>query len=185
MMKSVLYETYKDTVVPELVKRRGYKNIMEVPRLTKIVINSGVGTSKDREVLSAAVETLSVITGQKPVVTKARRSISNFKLREGMNVGTCVTLRRGVMYNFLYRLINIALPRVRDFRGVSPKSFDGAGNYSFGLTDQSVFTEIDLDKIKHTLGMDITLVTTAKTDDEARELLTLIGMPFASENQED
>ena len=182
MMKSVLCDRYKTEVVPELIKRRGYKNVMEVPRLLKIVVNSGVGTAKDREVLTAATETLAAITGQKPVVTKARRSISNFKLREGMNVGTCVTLRRGVMYNFLNRLINIALPRVRDFRGVPATSFDGAGNYTFGLSDQSVFTEIDLDKIKHTLGMDITLVTTAKTDDEARELLTLIGMPFATGN---
>ena len=178
MMKSVLYETYKSQVVPQLMKSRGYSNLMEVPRLQKIVINSGVGTAKDREVMQSAVDTLAAITGQKPVITKSRKSISNFKLREGMSVGTTVTLRRGQMYNFLYRLVSIALPRVRDFRGVPRKAFDGAGNYTFGLSEQSVFTEVDLDRIKHTVGMNITFVTTAKTDDEARELLTLLGMPF-------
>jgi large subunit ribosomal protein L5 len=160
------------------MKSRAYGNVMEVPRLQKIVINSGVGTAKDREVMQSAVDTLTAITGQKPVITKSRKSISNFKLREGMSVGTTVTLRRGQMYNFLYRLVSIALPRVRDFRGVPRKAFDGAGNYTFGLSDQSVFTEVDLDRIKHTVGMNITFVTTAKTDDEARELLTLLGMPF-------
>ena len=180
MMKSVLYETYKTQVAPQLMKARGYGNVMEVPRLQKIVINSGVGTAKDREVMQCAVDTLAAITGQKPVITKSRKSISNFKLREGMNVGACVTLRRGPMYNFLYRLIGIVLPRVRDFRGVPKQAFDGAGNYTFGLTDQSVFTEVDLDKAKHTIGMNITLVTTAKTDDEARELLALLGMPFSN-----
>lgn len=178
MMKSVLYETYKNQVVPQLLKSRGYGNVMQVPRLEKIVINSGVGTAKDREVMQSAVDTLAAISGQKPVITKSRKSISNFKLREGMSVGTCVTLRRGQMYNFLYRLINVALPRVRDFRGVPKRAFDGAGNYTFGLTDQSVFPEVDLDKTKHTIGMDITFVTTARTDDEARELFTLLGMPF-------
>ena len=178
MMKSVLYETYKNTIVPELMRQRGYGNALQVPRLVKIVVNSGVGTGKEREVLQSAVETLGAITGQKPVITKARKSISNFKLRDGMPVGTSVTLRSGIMYNFLYRLINVALPRVRDFRGVPKKAFDGAGNYTFGLNDQSVFTEIDLDKIKHTVGMNITLVTTATTDEEARELLRLLGMPF-------
>jgi large subunit ribosomal protein L5 len=178
MMKSVLYETYKSQIVPQLMKSRAYGNVMEVPRLQKIVINSGVGTAKDREVMQSAVDTLTAITGQKPVITKSRKSISNFKLREGMSVGTTVTLRRGQMYNFLYRLVSIALPRVRDFRGVPRKAFDGAGNYTFGLSDQSVFTEVDLDRIKHTVGMNITFVTTAKTDDEARELLTLLGMPF-------
>jgi len=153
---------------------------MQVPRISKIVVNTGVGTDKDREVLQAAVDTIASITGQKPVITKSRLNISNFKLRKGMAVGASVTLRRGVMYNFLNRLINIVLPRVRDFRGVSPKAFDGAGNYNFGITDQSVFTEIDLDKVKHTIGMNISIVTTAKTDDEARELLALLGMPFAN-----
>ena len=153
---------------------------MQVPRISKIVVNTGVGTDKDREVLQAAVDTIASITGQKPVITKSRLNISNFKLRKGMAVGASVTLRRGVMYNFLNRLINIVLPRVRDFRGVSPKAFDGAGNYNFGITDQSVFTEIDLDKVKHTIGMNISIVTTAKTDDEARDLLALLGMPFAN-----
>jgi large subunit ribosomal protein L5 len=180
MITSTLYDHYKEQVLPELVKKRGYKNPLEAPRLVKIVVNTGVGTDKDREVLNSAVETLSAITGQKPVVTKARKSISNFKLREGMSVGACVTLRRGAMYNFLNRLVCIALPRVRDFRGIPANAFDGAGNYSFGLTDQSVFTEIDLDKIKHTIGMNITVVTTAKTDDEARDLLAMLGMPFAT-----
>jgi large subunit ribosomal protein L5 len=178
MITSVLYEKYKNDVVPQMMASRGYGNIMQVPRLQKIVINSGVGTAKDREVLQSATETLAAISGQKPVITKSRKSISNFKLREGMNVGTMVTLRRGVMYNFMYRLIAIAMPRVRDFRGVPKRAFDGAGNYTFGLSDQSVFPEVDLDRIKHTIGMDISFVTTARTDDEARELLTLLGMPF-------
>ena len=179
-MESVLYETYKNEIVPALKQKRGYTNPMEIPKLVKIVINTGVKTDKDREVMTAAVDTLAAITGQKPVITKSRMNISNFKLRKGMAVGACVTLRRGAMYNFLYRLINIVLPRVRDFRGISPKSFDGVGNYNFGLSEQSVFTEIDLDKIKHSIGMNITIVTTARTDDEARDLLTLMGMPFAN-----
>ncbi len=178
MITSVLYEKYKTEVVPQLMTSRGYRNVMQVPRLEKIVVSTGVGTAKDREVLQSATETLAVITGQKPVVTKSRKSISNFKLRAGMNVGAMVTLRRGMMYNFLYRLITIAIPRVRDFRGVPKRAFDGFGNYTFGLADQSVFPEVDLDKIKHTIGMNITFVTTARTDDEARELLTLLGLPF-------
>ncbi|MBR4675416.1 MAG: 50S ribosomal protein L5 [Victivallales bacterium] len=179
-MKSVLYETYKNEIVPALKEKRGYTNPMQIPKLVKIVVNTGVKTDKDREVMTAAVETLGAITGQKPVITKSRMNISNFKLRKGMAVGACVTLRRDVMYNFLYKLINIVLPRVRDFRGISPKSFDGVGNYNFGLSEQSVFTEIDLDKIKHTIGMNITIVTTARTDDEARDLLSMMGMPFAN-----
>ncbi|MBQ9366186.1 MAG: 50S ribosomal protein L5 [Victivallales bacterium] len=179
-MKSVLYETYKKEIVPALKEKRGYTNPMQIPKLVKIVVNTGVKTDKDREVMTAAVETLGAITGQKPVITKSRMNISNFKLRKGMAVGACVTLRRDVMYNFLYKLINIVLPRVRDFRGISPKSFDGVGNYNFGLSEQSVFTEIDLDKIKHTIGMNITIVTTARTDDEARDLLSMMGMPFAN-----
>ena len=179
-MESVLYETYKNEIVPALKQKRGYTNPMQIPKLVKIVINTGVKTDKDREVMTAAVDTLAAISGQKPIITKSRMNISNFKLRKGMAVGACVTLRRGAMYNFLYRLINIVLPRVRDFRGISPKSFDGVGNYNFGLSEQSVFTEIDLDKIKHSIGMNITIVTTARTDDEARDLLTLMGMPFAN-----
>lgn len=179
-MNSVLYETYKNEIVPALKQKRGYTNPMQIPKLVKIVINTGVKTDKDREVMTAAVDTLAAITGQKPIITKSRMNISNFKLRKGMAVGACVTLRRGTMYNFLYKLINIVLPRVRDFRGISPKSFDGVGNYNFGLSEQSVFTEIDLDKIKHVIGMNITIVTTARTDDEARDLLTMMGMPFAN-----
>ena len=179
-MNSVLYETYKNEIVPALKQKRGYTNPMQIPKLVKIVINTGVKTDKDREVMTAAVETLAAISGQKPVITKSRMNISNFKLRKGMAVGACVTLRRGAMYNFLYKLINIVLPRVRDFRGISPKSFDGVGNYNFGLSEQSVFTEIDLDKIKHSIGMNITIVTSARTDDEARDLLTMMGMPFAN-----
>lgn len=180
MISSALFEQYKSSVAPQMKEKRGYKNSMEIPRISKIVVNTGVGTDKDREVMQTAVDTIASITGQKPVITKSRLNISNFKLRKGMAVGASVTLRRGVMYNFLNRLINVVLPRVRDFRGVSPKAFDGAGNYNFGVTDQSVFTEIDLDKIKHTIGMNITIVTTAKTDDEARDLLALMGMPFAN-----
>ena len=179
-MKSVLYETYKKEIVPALKEKRGYTNPMQIPKLVKIVVNTGVGSDKDREVLTAACDTLAAVTGQKPVITKSRMNISNFKLRKGMAVGACVTLRRGVMYNFLYKLINVVLPRVRDFRGISPKSFDGVGNYNFGLSDQSVFTEIDLDKVKHTIGMNITIVTSARTDDEARDLLSMMGMPFAN-----
>jgi large subunit ribosomal protein L5 len=180
MMKSVLQDYYTETVVPQLREKRGYKNSLQIPGLSKIVVNSGVSTARDREVLTEALETIGAITGQRPVTTKARKSISNFKLREGMPVGVAVTLRGGAMYNFLYRLISVVLPRVRDFRGVPGKAFDGAGNYTFGLTDQSVFTEIDLDKVKHTIGMSITVVTTASTDEEAKELLALLGMPFAS-----
>lgn len=180
MSKSPMYEQYHKDVVPQLMKSRGYKNLLQVPRLSKIVVNTGISTAREREVIEEAMSTLGTITGQRPVTTKARVSISNFKLREGMSVGVCVTLRREMMYNFLYRLINVVLPRVRDFRGVSVKSFDGAGNYNFGLPDQSVFTEIDLDKVKNTIGMNITIVTTARTDDEARELLALLGMPFGS-----
>ncbi len=180
MIKSVLSDFYKNEAVPKLMEKRGYRSPFQVPRLEKIVINSGVGTDKDKEVMQSVITSLSVITGQKPVVTKARKSISNFKLRAGMDVGCSVTLRRGAMYNFMYRLVNVALPRVRDFRGVPGKAFDGAGNYTFGINDQSVFTEVDLDKIKHTIGMNITFVTTAKSDEEARDLLAILGMPFAN-----
>ena len=173
------YKKYQDEVVPALKANHGYKNPMEVPKVVKVVLNSGVSPDKDRETLNEVVDTLSRITGQKAVITKTTKNISQFKLRAGMNVGASVTLRRDRMYNFLYRLVNIVLPRVRDFRGVPTKSFDGAGNYTFGLTEQSVFTEIDMDKAKHTVGMNITIVTTAKTDDEARDLLALLGMPFA------
>jgi len=180
MGKTSLEKTYREEIVGQLMEKRGYANSLQVPRLEKVVVNTGVSTAREREALREAVDTLGVVTGQRAVITKARKSVSNFKLREGMEVGARVTLRGDLMYNFLYRLINVALPRVRDFRGVPPKSFDGAGNYNLGLTDQSVFTEIDLDKVKHTIGMDIAIVTTAKTDEEARDLLGLLGMPFGS-----
>jgi len=180
MAKSVLAKHYEGEVVSRLIKDRGYANRYQVPRLVKVVVNSGVGTAQEREVLQEAQDTLATITGQRPIVTRAKKSISNFKLREGMPVGVCVTLRGARMYNFLYRLVNVVLPRVRDFRGVPGKAFDGAGNYSMGLSEQSVFTEIDLDKAKHTIGMNICIVTTAGTDEEARALLTLLGMPFSN-----
>ncbi len=180
MITNSLFKHYQEDVVPQLREKRGYKNAMEIPKLVKVVLNSGVGTDKDRETMQEVVDTLGKITGQKPVITKTTKNISNFKLRAGMSVGVAVTLRREKMYNFLYRLMNIVLPRVRDFRGIPAKAFDGAGNYTFGLADQSVFTEIDMDKAKHNVGMNITIVTTAKTDDEARDLLSLLGMPFAT-----
>lgn len=178
MPRTYLSEYYRTQVVPQLMEKRGYKNLLKVPRVTKVVVNTGVGTARDADAMKEATSTLATITGQRPIITKASKSISNFKLRQGMAVGACVTLRREIMYNFLHRLLYIALPRVRDFRGVSLKAFDGAGNYSMGLTDQSMFTEIDMDKVKHTVGMNIAIVTTAATDDEARDLLRMLGMPF-------
>ena len=179
-MASVLYETYKNDVAPRLVKKNGYTNKLQVPRLTKVVINTGISTDREKEVQQEAVRTLSTITGQKQMLTKTKKNISNFKLREGATVGCCVTLRGVRMYDFLYRLINIVLPRVRDFRGISPKGFDGAGNYTMGMKEQNVFPEIDPDKIKHTIGMNISVVTTARTDAEAKDLLTMLGMPFSN-----
>jgi large subunit ribosomal protein L5 len=158
-----------------------YKSIMEVPRLEKIVVNMGVGDAKDNpKFLESAVEELAAITGQKPIVTKAKKSVAAFKLRQGMNVGAKVTLRGDRMYEFYDRLVNVALPRVRDFRGVSEKSFDGRGNYALGIKEQLIFPEIDYDKVEKVRGMDIIIVTTARTDEEARELLRLMGMPFSS-----
>jgi len=185
METSALHNYYLKEVVPQpkaaTEKKTGKApNVMEIPRVQKIVLSTGVRSDKDKEVMTLAAETLGTITGQKAVITKSTKNISNFKLRKGMAVGSCVTLRREMMWNFLYRLINIVLPRVRDFRGVSPKSFDGVGNYNFGLNDQSVFPEIDLDKVKHTIGMNICIVTSAKNDDDARTLLSLLGMPFAN-----
>ena len=175
---SVLYETYKETIRPQLKEKRGYGNIHEVAGLSKIVLSTGIGTSQHRDLFDETVQLYMDITGQKPVITKARKAIAGFKLREGNNVGVSVTLRRQRMYDFLYRLVNVALPRVRDFRGVPTKSFDGNGNYSLGINDQSIFTEVNLDNMKNTIGMNICIVTTAKTDEEARELLTMLGMPF-------
>ncbi|MGF1609999.1 MAG: 50S ribosomal protein L5 [Kiloniellales bacterium] len=178
-MKPRLQEQFETQVKPAMMQQFGYTNAMQVPRLEKIVVNMGVGEGvQDQKKVAAAAGELALITGQKPIVTKARKSVSNFKLREGMAVGCKVTLRRNHMYEFLDRLINVALPRVRDFRGLPPKSFDGRGNYSMGLKEQIVFPEIDYDKIDGIRGMDIIIVTTARTDDEARALLKSFDMPF-------
>jgi large subunit ribosomal protein L5 len=174
-----LKDMYYNEVVAGMTKKFGYKNVMEVPKLDKIVINMGVGEAKENaKLLESAVKDLEIITGQKPVITKAKKSIANFKLREGMSIGCKVTLRGEKMYEFADRLINLALPRVRDFRGVNPNAFDGRGNYSLGIKEQLIFPEIEYDKVDKVRGMDIVFVTTAKTDEEARELLTLFGMPF-------
>jgi len=174
-----LQEKYKKEVVPALMDKFGYKNIMQAPKLEKIVINMGVGEAKDNpKVLESAVNDLTIITGQKPVLTRAKKSIANFKLRENMAIGCKVTLRKQYMYEFADKLMNVALPRVRDFSGVSDKSFDGRGNYSLGIKEQLIFPEIEYDKIDKVRGMDIVFVTTANTDEEAKELLRLFGMPF-------
>ena len=174
-----LYEKYTNEVVPQLMKDFSYKSIMEVPKIEKVVVNIGVGDAiSNSKLLDEAVEELAAITGQAPVVTKAKKSIANFKLREGMPIGCKVTLRGDKMYEFLDRLVNLALPRVRDFRGVSADSFDGRGNYALGIKEQIIFPEIEYDKIDKVRGMDVIIVTTAKTDEEARELLRLFNMPF-------
>ena len=174
-----LKDYYKETVVPYLMNRFNYKNIMAVPKIEKVVINMGVGDAiQNPDLLKAAVNDLMIISGQKPVVTKAKKSISNFKLRKGMSIGCMVTLRGNRMYEFLDKLLNVALFRIRDFRGVSPKSFDGRGNYTLGIKEQLIFPEIEYDKVVKVRGMDITIVTTAKTDEEAYELLKALGMPF-------
>ena len=176
---SRLKDLYKSEIVDAMVKKFGYKNIMEVPKLDKIVINMGVGEAKDNsKVLETAVKELETITGQKVVTTKAKNSVANFKSREGMPIGCKVTLRGEKMYEFLDRLVNLALPRVRDFRGVNSASFDGRGNYALGIKEQIIFPEIEYDKIDKVRGMDVIVVTTAKTDEEARELLRLFNMPF-------
>nr|WP_300820589.1 50S ribosomal protein L5 [uncultured Acetatifactor sp.] len=177
-----LKETYYETIVDAMTKKFGYKNVMEVPKLEKIVINMGIGEAKENpKVLENAVSDMEIITGQKAVLTKAKKSIANFKIREGMNIGCKTTLRGEKMYEFLDRLVNLALPRVRDFRGVNPNAFDGRGNYALGIKEQFIFPEIEYDKIDKTRGMDVIIVTTAKTDEEARELLTLFNMPFAKQ----
>lgn len=177
---SRLKTMYNDEIVDAMIKKFGYKNVMEVPKLDKIVVNMGVGEAKENaKVLESAARDLEIITGQKAVVTKAKKSIANFKIREGMAIGCKVTLRGEKMYNFLDRLVNLALPRVRDFRGVNPNSFDGRGNYSLGIKEQLIFPEIEYDKVDKVRGMDVICVTTAKTDEEARELLRLFNMPFA------
>ena len=175
-----LKDIYNSEIRDAMIKKFGYKNIMEVPKLEKIVINMGVGEAKENaKVLDSAVRDMEIISGQHAVVTKARKSVSNFKIREGMPIGCKVTLRGEKMYDFADRLINLALPRVRDFRGVNPNSFDGRGNYALGLREQLIFPEIEYDKVDKTRGMDIIFVTTAKTDEEAKELLRLFNMPFA------
>ena len=173
-------EKYTSEIAPALQKKFGYKSVMQIPKLDKIVINVGCGEARDNsKVLDAVMKDLSQITGQKPVVCKAKKSVANFKLREGMTIGAKVTLRGDRMYEFLDRFFNLALPRVRDFRGINPDSFDGRGNYSMGVREQLIFPEIEYDKIDAVRGMDICFVTTANTDEEARELLTLLGAPFA------
>ena len=176
---SRLKEVYQNEIVDAMIKKFGYKNIMEVPKLDKVVINMGVGEAKDNaKVLESAVKDMETITGQKAVLTRAKNSVANFKIREGMSIGCKTTLRGEKMYDFVDRLINLALPRVRDFRGVNPNAFDGRGNYALGIKEQLIFPEIEYDKIDKVRGMDVIFVTTAKTDEEARELLRLFNMPF-------
>src|SRR5713101_2903911 len=178
-MKSRLYNRYMTEVRPALIEKRKYQNVHQVPKLEKIVVNMGVSASLEKGAIDDAARDLSLITGRKAVVSKSRKSIANFKLREGQPIGCRVTLRRDIMYEFFDRLVATALPRIRDFRGLSIRSFDGRGNYSLGVGDQTIFPEIDLDKIKRQQGMDITIVTSARTNDEALDLLKLMGMPFA------
>ena len=176
---SELKEQYKNKVVKAMTEKFGYKSVMQVPKLSKIVINIGLGDTRENpKALENAIKELAQITGQKPIITKAKKSIAAFKIREGVDIGCKVTLRSDKMYDFAYRLYNVALPRVRDFRGVSSDSFDGRGNYSMGLKEQLIFPEIEYDKVDKVRGMDIVFVTTAETDEEAKELLKLLGMPF-------
>jgi large subunit ribosomal protein L5 len=173
---------YDETIVKAMTEKFGYKNHMEVPKIEKIVLNMGVGeATQDKKKVTTAAEEMELIAGQKPVITKAKKSIATFKLREGMPIGAKVTMRRERMYEFLDRLVTIAMPRIRDFRGLNPKSFDGRGNYAFGIKEQIIFPEINYDRIEKVRGMDIIVTTTAKTDDEARELLRLFGFPFPAE----
>ena len=181
-MSTRLKEIYQNEIVDALMKKFGYKNVMQVPKIEKVVINMGIGEAKENvKILDAAASDLQTITGQKPVITKAKKSIANFKIREGMPIGCKVTLRGDRMYEFVDRLINLALPRVRDFRGVNPNAFDGRGNYALGIKEQLIFPEIEYDKIDKIRGMDIIFVTTARTDEEARELLAQFNMPFAKQ----
>ena len=176
-----LKKKYQDEVAPALMQKFGYKSPMQIPRLDKIVVNCGCGEARDNsKVLEAVVSDLTTITGQKAIITKAKKSVANFKLREGMNIGAHVTLRGDRMWEFLDRLFNVALPRVRDFRGINPNAFDGRGNYAMGIKEQLIFPEIEYDKIDKIRGMDIVITTTARTDEEAKELLTLVGAPFAT-----
>jgi large subunit ribosomal protein L5 len=179
-MKPRLYQKYVEEVIPALKAKYGYTNPHQVPRLVKIVVNMGVSAELEKTAVDDAARDLALITGRKPAINRARHSVANFKLRKGQPIGCRVTLRREVMYEFLDRLVAAALPRIRDFRGLSPRSFDGRGNYTFGIADQTIFPEIDLDKIKRHQGMDITFVTSARTDAEAYDLLRLLGVPFAA-----
>jgi large subunit ribosomal protein L5 len=184
-MQAELYKEYRERVVPALRETLGYKNALQVPKVDKVVVNTCIpAQSSDlKQALEDAKKELSLITGQRPAETKSKKSISNFKLRKGMAIGAKVTLRGDRMYEFLERLIKMALPRIRDFRGISPKAFDGQGNYTLGVPDQSIFPEVDLDKIKHNVGFDITIVTTAKTNEEAKALLIELGIPFSDKKQ--
>jgi len=179
-MKPRLYQKYIEEIVPALREKYGYTNPHQIPRLVKIVVNMGVSAELEKTAVDDAARDLALITGRKPAINRARHSVANFKLRKGQPIGCRVTLRREVMYEFFDRLVSAALPRIRDFRGLSPRSFDGRGNYTFGIADQTIFPEIDLDKIKRHQGMDITFVTSARTDAEAYDLLRLLGMPFAA-----
>ena len=184
-MKAELYKEYRERVTPALTKALGYKNVLQVPKVDKVVVNTCIpAQSADlKQALEDAKKELSLVTGQKPAETKSKKSISNFKLRKGQAIGAKVTLRGDRMYEFLERLIKMALPRIRDFRGISPKAFDGQGNYTLGVPDQSIFPEVDLDKIKRNVGFDITIVTTAKTNEEAKALLIELGIPFSDKKQ--
>ncbi|NLW90608.1 MAG: 50S ribosomal protein L5 [Syntrophomonadaceae bacterium] len=176
---SRMYTLYKDEITPKLMEKFQYKNVMQVPKIERVVVNIGVGEAiQNPKALDGAVSDLTIITGQKPVITRAKKSIAGFKLREGMPIGCKVTLRGKMMYEFLDRLINLSLPRVRDFRGISPQAFDGRGNFALGIKEQTIFPEIDYDKIDKIRGMEVVIVTTAKTDEEGRELLRGMGMPF-------
>ena len=178
-MKPRFYTKYQEEVRPALREARGYQNVHEIPGIEKIVLHMGVDATLEKSALDDAVADMAVIAGRKPVIDKARKSVANFKLREGQSIGCHVTLRRDAMWEFLDRLTTAALPRIRDFRGINPRGFDGQGNYSMGVSDQSIFPEIELDKVKRTQGMDITIVTSARTNDEAKDLLTRMGLPFA------
>ena len=179
-METNLYDRYKSVIIPAMANRFSYKNTMQVPRIEKVIVNMGVGrATQDSKLIDGAIADLTAITGQKPSIRRSKKAISNFKLRQGMAIGCMVTLRRIRMYEFLQRLIEFALPQVRDFRGLSEKSFDGRGNYSLGIREQIIFPEIDYDSIDQERGMDVTIVTSAKTDEESRELLSLMGVPFA------
>ena len=178
-MKARLYKKYVDEVVPALKAKHNFKNVHQIPHFVKIVVNMGVSASLEKGAIEDAAKDLMMLTGRKPVISKSRKAIANFKLRENQPIGCHVTLRRDVMYEFFDRLVAAALPRIRDFRGLSPRKFDGRGNYTFGVADQTIFPEIELDKIKRQQGMDITIVTTAPNDDQARDLLKLMGFPFA------